>query len=110
MNVFAVEWRDEGLIELGQDGMSQLIADALDAPDFRDLAVEVGIVRENVDHGPSTGDQVLGHLGEHVEKGIVPRDEWSHRGQGLPNSVSAAERRTISCGPTDSQIEWRSGA
>jgi len=71
VDVLAVEGRDEGLVELGDDFVGELVAAMLDFFDAPGLRVNVLVVVEEVGQCPRALLDVLGHLREHGEEGMV---------------------------------------
>ncbi len=75
MNVFAVEGRDEGLVQLGEDGMGNLVAFMLKGFDDLHLLGDGGVMREHFEQGIGPGVDVLGLLDEEAEETHFPRQE-----------------------------------
>ena len=73
VNVFAVERRDEGLIELGQDGVRDFVAVVLDRLDFLNLFGNAGVVLQHTEQSLRADNDVVGLLVKKVEKSLFAR-------------------------------------
>ena len=80
MNVFAVEGRDKGLVELDQDAVRHLVAAMLDLLDLLHGSGHplVVVVVQQVGQHLRALDHVVRDLGEHVEKLGFTRNEADH--------------------------------
>ena len=96
VNILAIERRDEGLVQLGEDVMSDFVARTFDTTEFSNFGLDVFVIGEKIHHDAGAGDQVLGRLGEHLEESIIPWDEGAHREMGAPRWY--VERGIISWG------------
>ena len=75
VDVFAVQRSDEGLVELGKDVVSDLVALVLDGFDILDLLGHGGVVRKHLEEGFGAGVDVLGLLDEEIEKPFFTRQK-----------------------------------
>src|SRR6516165_8238945 len=102
MDIFPIEWRNEGLVQTRQDRMRHIVSDSFDPAYFAHLDFDFTIVREQFYEGPRTGNQVRGHVGKHVKKTRIFRDQAKHKCQNESGLRAAlprvlAERANISC-------------
>ena len=70
VDIFAVEGRDEGLAELGQEVVRDFVAFMLDGLDALDLLGDTRVMREHFEEGFGPLVNILGLLGEKVEKAL----------------------------------------
>jgi hypothetical protein len=75
VNIFAVERRDEGLIELGEEVVGDFVAVVLDSLDALHLLGHARILRKHFQQSHSSGVDVFSLLGEKVEKALFARQE-----------------------------------
>src|ERR1700693_3024801 len=87
VNVFAIEWRDKCLVELGQDGMSEFIALPFDTANLIDLLSDIVIVRKKIDQGAGPGNEIVGHSRKHCEETVIPGNETDHFGSRYSESI-----------------------
>ena len=81
MNVFPVERGDECLVEFGQDGMREFIALTFDAANLVDFFPDIVVVREKIDQGASSGNEIVRHCREHHEEAVIFGDKTDHFGR-----------------------------
>ncbi len=74
--------------------MSEFIALALDAMNLADLFFDILVVREEINQGASTGDEVVGHRREHGEEAVILGNEPDHFGS---NGLQEFLRLPVSC-------------
>ena len=86
MDVFAVEWSDESLVELSQDVMGDLVALMLDGLDGLHLFGDTCVVREHLLEGFGSDNDVFGLLGEKVEEALFTRKKALQKSRHLGNS------------------------
>src|SRR5882762_3735170 len=68
VDVFAIEGGDEGLIELGEEGVGELIAFMLDGFDDLHLLRDAGVMREHCQQGFGADVDIRSLFGEKVEE------------------------------------------
>jgi hypothetical protein len=73
VDILAIEGRDEGLVELGEEIVSDLVAFVLDSLDALDLFGYAGVVREHFHERFGAVMDVLGLLREKVEETLFTR-------------------------------------
>jgi hypothetical protein len=76
VDVFAIEWSYEGLVELGEDVVRDLVALVLDGLDGLHLFRDASVMREHllVERFGSHND-VFGLLGEKIEETLFARQK-----------------------------------
>ena len=75
MDVLAVERRDEGLVQLGEDVVGDLVALMLDRLDDLDLLGDAGVMREHFEKGFGAGVDIVGLFDKEVKKTLFVRQE-----------------------------------
>src|SRR5260370_32671240 len=75
VNVFAVERSDEGLIQLGEKGVGDLVAFVLDGFNYLHLFRDTGVVREQFKQGIRAHMNIGRLFGEEVEEALFARQE-----------------------------------
>jgi hypothetical protein len=75
VDVFTVERRDEGLVELDEEVVGDFVAFVLDSLDALDLFGDARVVREHFHEGFGSVVNIFGLLGEEVEKTLFARQE-----------------------------------
>ena len=75
MDVFTVKWGDEGLVQLGKDGVCNFIAFMLKSLDDLHLLGHARVVRKHFEKGVSAGVDIDGLFGEKVEETLFARQE-----------------------------------
>ena len=80
VNVFAVERRDEGLVELDEDAVGHLVAAVLDLGDLGDGSghLVVVVVIEQIRQDASAVGDVIGYVNEQVEELRFSRYKANH--------------------------------
>jgi hypothetical protein len=75
VDVFAIEWSYEGLVELGEDVVRDLVALVLDGLDGLHLFRDASVMREHLLERFSSHDDVFGLLGEKIEETLFARQK-----------------------------------
>jgi hypothetical protein len=73
VDIFAVKGRDEGLVELGQQAVCNFVTFVLDGLDALDLLGDSSVVQEHFEEGFGPLANIVGLLGEKVEKAVFTR-------------------------------------
>src|ERR1700685_1055537 len=73
MNIFAIERRDESLIELGQNGVRDFVAVVLDRLDFLNLFGNSGVMLQHPEQSLRADDDVVGLLVKQVKQALFAR-------------------------------------
>jgi len=73
VNILAIEGSDKGLIKLGEEVVGDFISLMLDGLDDLDLLGNPGVMRKHFEEGFGAGMDILGLLGEKVEKSLFMR-------------------------------------
>src|SRR5580692_3281704 len=98
VNIFAVEGRDEGLVQLGQEVVRDFVAFMLDGLDALDLLGDAGVMREHFEEGFGAFVNILGLFGEEVKKALFARHnplQKSIHGVGLSLKNLSGEARRV---------------
>jgi hypothetical protein len=75
VDILAIEGRDEGLVELGEEVVGDFVAFMLDGLDALDLFGDTSVVREHFHQGFGADVDILGLLSEEVEKTLFARHQ-----------------------------------
>ena len=75
VDIFTIEGRDKSLIQFGKNVVGHLIADTFEAAKFGEFGVDLFVIRKELNHSASAIHQIVGHLGEHLKKRIIPGDK-----------------------------------
>src|SRR5207248_961017 len=75
INVFAVKGSDEGLIELGEEGVGYFVPFMLDGLDDLHLFRHAGVVREHFQEGVGPHMDIRCLFGEEVKEALFARQE-----------------------------------
>jgi hypothetical protein len=78
VNVLAIKRSDECLVQFGEHGVSQIIADMFDSLDFRSLFVARLVIIKKIDQSVRSGNEIPGDIRKHREKGGVLAHEAKH--------------------------------
>src|ERR1700722_11433717 len=73
VNIFAIERRDEGLIQFGQDGVRDFVAVVFDRLDFLHLFGNASVMLQHSEQSLCAPNNIVGLLVEQMEKSLFSR-------------------------------------
>src|SRR6267378_3697943 len=75
VDVFAIKGGNEGLVQLGEDSVSDFVAFVLEGFDDLHLLGHAGVVREHFEKGVGASIDIDGLFGEEVKETLFARQE-----------------------------------